>query len=163
MSTSISQGSGTLLNASPPSIRARLMDGRSKRSDDSRLKGKVSIRRKTSCAFRIALSPSHGVEPCAAPPLHGEAQREHALGLDADVEIGRLAGDREVAGEPLAHEPVGRVGLDVLGLLVGHAHEPHADRVLRGRLADGAHHRGQRRPSCHRRRGRRGGRLPHGG
>ena len=32
-----------------------------------------------------------------------DADREHALGLDADVQVGRLAGDREVgAAEPLA-------------------------------------------------------------
>ena len=48
MSMSMLQRSGTLLNASPPSMRATLIDGRSKRSDDSRLNGKVSIRRKTS-------------------------------------------------------------------------------------------------------------------
>jgi hypothetical protein len=45
MSTSIVQASGTLLNASPPTMRARLIEGRSNRSEDSRLKGSVSIRR----------------------------------------------------------------------------------------------------------------------
>ena len=49
-------------------IRERLIDGRSNRSEDSRLNGSVSMRRKTSCDLRIALSPSHGVEPCAARP-----------------------------------------------------------------------------------------------
>src|SRR5213592_2631067 len=68
MATSIQQRSGTLLNASPPSMRAMLMLGRSNRSLDSRLKGSVSMRRNTSWALRIALSPSHGVEPCAAVP-----------------------------------------------------------------------------------------------
>ena len=68
MSTSIVQASGTLLKASPPTIRARLIEGRSKRSEDSRLNGSVSMRRKASWALRIALSPSHGVEPCAAVP-----------------------------------------------------------------------------------------------
>ena len=48
MSTSIQQVSGTLLNASPPSIRARLIDGRSNSSDDSWLNGSSSIRRKAS-------------------------------------------------------------------------------------------------------------------
>ena len=33
---------------------------------------------------------------------------EHALGLDADVQLGRLAGDREVADEALAHHLVRR-------------------------------------------------------
>ena len=68
MSTSIQHVSGTLLNASPPAIRARLIDGRSNRSDDSALNARVSIRRKASCALRIALSPSHGVDPWAAVP-----------------------------------------------------------------------------------------------
>ena len=68
MSTSISQRSGTLLNASPPVIPFREIEGRSNSSELSRLNGRVSIRRKTSWAFRIALSPSHGVEPCAAVP-----------------------------------------------------------------------------------------------
>ena len=138
-------GPGTLLKASPPSIRARLIDGRSKRSDDSRLNGSVSIRRKTSCALRIALSPSHGVEPCAARPLTSTRDREHALRLDADVQLGRLAGDREVgAAELLADEPVRRAVLDVLGLLVRDADEAHAHGVLRGGVVDGAHHRRER-------------------
>src|SRR4051795_11885177 len=38
MSTSMVHSSGTLLNASPPMIRARFMEGRSKRSLDSRVK-----------------------------------------------------------------------------------------------------------------------------
>ena len=85
-------------------MRARLIDGRSKRSEDSRLKGSVSMRRKASWALRIALSPSHGVEPWAAVPETCEAQREHALGLDADVQIGRLAGEREVGAQALLDE-----------------------------------------------------------
>ncbi len=69
MSTSIAQWSGTRLIASPPRIRPRLIDGRSNISDDSRVKGSVSMPRKTSTAFSTALSPSHGVEPCAERPL----------------------------------------------------------------------------------------------
>ena len=68
MSTSMTHSSGTLFGASPPMIRPRLTDGRSKSSEDSRVKGMDSIRRKTSIAFRTALSPSHGVEPCAEVP-----------------------------------------------------------------------------------------------
>ena len=102
MSTSIVQRSGTLLKASPPTIRARLIDGRSKRSEDSRLKGSVSMRRNASWALRIALSPIQGVEPCAARPLTCEAHGEHALGLDADVQVGGLAGDGEVRASPPA-------------------------------------------------------------
>ena len=68
MSTTMVHSSGTLLSASPPWIRPRLIDGRSNSSEDSRENGKVSIRRKTSIAFSTALSPSHGVEPWAARP-----------------------------------------------------------------------------------------------
>ena len=57
-----------MLSASPPSIRPRLIDGRSNISDDSRLNGSVSITRNVSIAFSTALSPSHGVELCAARP-----------------------------------------------------------------------------------------------
>ena len=101
MSTSIVQVSGTLLKASPPSMRARLMEGRSNRSEDSRLKGSVSIRRKASWALRIALSPSHGVDPCAAVPDDPQADGQHALGLDADVQVGGLAREGEVGPQPL--------------------------------------------------------------
>ena len=68
MSTTIVQRSGTLLSASPPWMRPRLTDGRSNISEDSRENGSDSIRRNTSIAFSTALSPSHGVEPCAERP-----------------------------------------------------------------------------------------------
>ena len=144
MSTSIVQRSGTLLKASPPTMRARLIDGRSKRSEDSRLNGSVSMRRNASCALRIALSPSHGVEPWAADAVDLDADREHALGLDADVQVGRLAGDREVAAQPFLDQRVGRALRDVLGLLVGNADEAHAHLVLLGDVAERAHHRRER-------------------
>ena len=86
MSTTMVHSSGTLFSASPPLIRPRLIDGRSNSSEDSRENGRVSIRRNTSMAFSTALSPSHGVEPCAARPLHDDPAGEHALGLDADVQ-----------------------------------------------------------------------------
>ena len=60
--------SGTLLIASPPWIRPRLIDGRSNISDDVRLNGSDSIARNTSTALSTALSPSHGVELWAARP-----------------------------------------------------------------------------------------------
>ena len=66
---SITQRSGTLFMASPPTIRPRLIEGRSNRSEDSRAKGRDSIRRKTSTAFSTALSPTQGVEPWAAVPV----------------------------------------------------------------------------------------------
>ena len=68
MSTSMAHSSGTLLGASPPMIRPRFTDGRSNSSEDSRVNGMDSIRLKTSIAFKTALSPSHGVEPCADVP-----------------------------------------------------------------------------------------------
>ena len=68
MSTSMAHSSGTLFGASPPTIRPRFTDGRSNSSEDSRVNGIDSIRRKTSIAFKTALSPSHGVEPCADVP-----------------------------------------------------------------------------------------------
>ena len=55
--------------ASPPTIRPRLIDGRSNRSEDSRANGRLSIWRKMSIAFSTALSPTQGVEPCAAVPV----------------------------------------------------------------------------------------------
>ncbi len=68
MSRTIVHWSGTLLSASPPWMRPRLIEGRSNSSEDSRENGRDSIRRNTSIAFSTALSPSHGVEPCAARP-----------------------------------------------------------------------------------------------
>jgi len=76
--------------------------------------------------------------------VHDQAAGEHALGLDADVKVGRLAGDREVADEPAADEVVARAALDVLGLLVGHAHEADPYLFLVGQVAHRAHHRGER-------------------
>ena len=70
--------------------------------------------------------------------------REHALGLDADVQLGRLAGDREVADEALAHHLVRRAHVQVLGLLVGRAQEAHADARVRVDVVQRAHHRGER-------------------
>src|SRR6478735_149226 len=112
MSTSMTHSSGTLFGASPPLIRPRLTDGRSKSSEDSKVKGIDSIRRKTSIAFKTALSPSHGVDPWA------------------DVEVGGLAGDREIADVTGLDEQVGRALVDLLGLLVRDADEAHAHLVL---------------------------------
>ena len=145
MSTSMRQRSGTLLKASPPSIRARLIDGRSNRSEDSRLNGSVSMRRKTSCALRIALSPSHGVEPCAARPLTSTVTASTPLAWTPMCSsVGSPVIAKSALPSSLAHEPVGRAVLDVLGLLVGDADEAHAHGVLRGGVVDGAHHRRER-------------------
>ena len=163
MSTSITHESGTLLSASPPRMRPRLIEGRSNRSELSRANGSDSIARKTSSAFRIALSPSHGVEPCAAVPATSSAQREHALRLDADVQVGGLAGDREVA----AQSPRGS-GTSVprssssSDSSSGTHDEAHAHFGLR-RAAPGPRPSSPpARPSCRRRRGRRGGRPRRG-
>ena len=124
-------------------MRPRLIEGRSKRSEDSRAKGSASIRRKVSIALSTALSPSQGVEPWAALPRDLDAHGQHALGLDADAQVGGLAGDGEVTHVALFDEVVGAPVVLLLGLLVGDAHEVHPDGVLRGQVAGGAHHRRQ--------------------
>ena len=68
MSMSIRHSSGTLLRASPPVIRPRLIEGRSNSSEDSRENGSDSMARKVSIALSTALSPIHGVDPWAALP-----------------------------------------------------------------------------------------------
>jgi len=60
-------------------------------------------------------------------PPHLQAQRQHPLRLDPDVQIGRLAGDREVAGEAAVDEVVGAALGLLLGLLVADDPEPDAD------------------------------------
>ena len=123
MSTSIVQTSGTLLKASPPSMRARLIDGRSNMSEDSRLNGRVSMRRNDVVGLedRVVAEPRR--RAVRRRPLDLDADREHALRLHADVEVGRLAGQREVGAQALGDERVGRAVVDVLGLLVGNAQE----------------------------------------
>src|SRR3954464_12116797 len=115
-------------------IRPRLIDGRSNNSEDWRETGSDSIRRKTSIAFRTALSPSHGVEPWAARPCTirrragappGPAAR--ALGRGAPGAGGPRPGGREGAPEPGGHGVVAGSAPDVLGLLAGHDHEPDPD------------------------------------
>ncbi len=51
------------------------------------------------------------------------------------MHVGRLAGDREVAAEPAGHDRVGRALVELLGLLVGDADQPHADAILLGDIA----------------------------
>ena len=128
MSTSIVQRSGTLLKASPPSIRARLIDGRSKRSEDSRRE-----RQRLDAAEDVVGLEDRVVAQPRRRAVGGDAvdrdpHRQHALGLDADVQVGRLAGDREVAAVAVGDERVDRALVDVVGLLVG-----DADEAARGR------------------------------
>src|SRR2546423_501278 len=52
-----------------------------------------------------------------------DAHRQHALRLHADVQVRGLAGDREVPGEALADHALGGALLDLVRLLVRHAHE----------------------------------------
>jgi hypothetical protein len=73
-----------------------------------------------------------------AGDLH--ANREDAFRLHADVQVGGLAGQREVGSQALLDEDVGRAARHVLGLLVGDADEAHPDLVLRGGILERVHH-----------------------
>ena len=144
MSTSMQHASGTLLNASPPSMRAMLIDG-----PVEQVRRLAAERQRLDAAERVVgLEDRVVAEPRRRAVRGGpddlDADREHALRLDADVQVGRLAGQREVAAQALGDERVGRAVVDVLGLLVGHADELHAHLVLLGRVADRAHHRRER-------------------
>ena len=97
MSTAIWQRSGTLLIASPPSIRPRLIDGRSNTSEDSRENGRDSIARNTSIALSTALSPSHGVEEWAARPWTSITIASTPL---ASTPMCRLVGSPVIAKSP---------------------------------------------------------------
>src|SRR3954451_14480425 len=65
---------------------------------------------------------------------HLDADGEHALGLNADMEVGRLARDGEVAAQPVVDDGVRRASRDVLGLLVGDAEQLHPHAILRARV-----------------------------
>ena len=54
-----------------------------------------------------------------------EPQRQHPLRLDADVQVGRLAGDREVAEEAAVDQMVAAALGLLLGLLVADDAQPH--------------------------------------
>ena len=78
---------------------------------------------------------------------HLDPQGEHALRLHPDVEVGRLAGDREVADVALFDEVVGAPRLRLVGLLVRDAEEVHPHRRLAGELTHREHHAGE--PALH--------------
>ena len=144
MSTSITQRSGTLLSASPPRMRPRLIEGRSNRSELSRANGSDSIARKASSAFRIALSPSQGVAPCAAVPLTSSRIASTPF---ACTPTWRSVGSPVIAKSPVKPCLIRNVGAAVdllLGLLVGHDREHDAHVLLVAQLLERAHHRGQR-------------------
>ena len=90
------------------------------------------------------MSPSHGVAPWAATPLDLEPQRQHPLCLDPDLQIGRLAGDREVADEAAVDEVVAAAFGLLLGLLVADDPEPHPHPVLVAHRRRRHQHRRQR-------------------
>ena len=97
MSTSMTQVSGTLFRASPPMIRPRLIEGRSNRAELWRANGSDSMPRNTSTAFTTALSPSHGVAPCAARPW---TSRRIARTPFAWTPTWRLVGSPVIAKSP---------------------------------------------------------------
>src|SRR5215217_3941912 len=98
MSTSIAHRSGTLLSASPPRIRPRLIEGRSNSSDLCRANGSDSMLRKTSCALSTALSPSHGVAPWAATPATSSRRARTPF---ASTPIWRSVGSPVIAKSPM--------------------------------------------------------------
>ena len=75
---------------------------------------------------------------------HLEPQRQHSLGLDPDVHVGRLAGDREVADEAGIDQPVAAAVLPLLGLLVADDPEAHPHPVLVAQRRGDDHHRRDR-------------------
>ena len=77
-------------------------------------------------------------------PADLEPQRQHALRLDPDLEVGRLAGDREVADEAAVDEVVAAALGLLLGLLVADDPEPDPDRVLVAHRRGDDQHRRQR-------------------
>ena len=91
---------------------------------------------------RVVAEPGRGAVRGDAADL--EPQREHALRLDADLQVGRLAGDREVADEAAVDEMVAAALGLLLGLLVGDDPEPDPDRVLLAHRGEGQQHRRQR-------------------
>ena len=144
MSTSIAHRSGTLLSASPPRIRPRLIEGRSNSSELCRANGSDSILRKTSMRLehRVVAEPRR--RPVGRDAADLEPQRQHSLGLDPDLQVGRLAGDREVADEAAVDEMVAAALGLLLGLLVADDPEPHPDPVLVAHRRGGQQHRRQR-------------------
>ena len=144
MSTSITHRSGTLFSASPPQILPRLIEGRSNSSELCRANGSDSILRKTSIARSTALSPEPRRRPVGGGAGDLEPHRQHPLGLDPDVEVGRLAGDREVADEAGVDQPVAAAVLALLRLLVADHAEPHPDPVLVAHRRGDDHHRRDR-------------------
>ena len=144
MSTSIAHRSGTLLSASPPRIRPRLIEGRSNSSELCRANGSDSMLRKTSCALSTALSPSHGVAPWAATPPTSSRRASTPF---ASTPICRSVGSPVIAKSPMK-PPSTRWSLPrsrfLLGLLVADDPDPHPHPVLVAHRGGGQQHRRQR-------------------
>ena len=90
-----------MFRASPPRIRPRLIDGRSNSSELWSANGSDSIFAEylDRAEDRVLAQPRR--RAVRRPALDQDPHREHALRGDADVHVGRLAGDREVADEAL--------------------------------------------------------------
>ena len=158
MSTSITQRSGTLLSASPPMIRPSEIDGRGNRSDDSLRERQRLDRAEDVDRLQhgvVALPRRRAVRRLAADL---DPQRQHALGLDADVQVGRLPGDREIARVALFDQVVGAPLGRRVGLLVGRRRRSARARGSARPARPPRTSSRPGRPSCRRRRARTGGR-----
>ena len=65
-----------------------------------------------------------------SPTVDAQAHRDDALGGDADMHVGRLAGDREVADEALGDQQLAPALDLLLRLLIRDDPEPHPNGVL---------------------------------
>ena len=144
MSTSIAHRSGTLLSASPPRIRPRLIEGRSNSSELCRANGSDSMLRKTSCALSTALSPSHGVAPWAATPPTSSRSASTPF---ASTPICRSVGSPVIAKSPM--KPLSTRWSLPRSLSSSDSSsptmpEPHPDPVLVPHRGGGQQHRRQR-------------------
>ncbi len=73
-----------------------------------------------------------------------EVEQQDSLCLDTDVQVGRLAGDREVAVQhPFGDQPISRPVVDLGCLLVGNDHHSDPGERLLGQIAHRAEHRGE--------------------
>ena len=159
MSTSIPQRSGTLLNASPPMIRDEV-----DRRAVEQVGGLAAERQRLDAAEDVVRLEDRVVaEPrrraVRREAAHLDADRQHALGLDADVQVGRLAGDREVARAAAVARRARRSSGRRRPRTPRRARRRSARAPRPARSRPGRRTSSPRaRPSCRRRRGRSGGR-----
>ena len=121
-----------------------MIEGRSNRSELSRANGSDSIdaERVERLQDRVVAEPRRRAVRGRA--RHLEPHRQHALRLHADVQVGRLAGDREVAGVAVLDQELGAAVDLLLGLLVRDDREDDAHARLVAQLLERAHHRRER-------------------